>query len=391
MSITIGELFVKLGVKGGDKTKKELGGVKKNMKGILTTGLAVGAALVAMGYAFKRLGEKSNNVGAGLSKFSASTGLSAETLQRWQYAARQFNVSSDEVEGSVRNLNGLITESLTGGAPLALGELSAALGGDFDTSRIKDTYYVLGKVNEAVQNVDPRMGQKLASAFGMSDGMLAAMREGVFTPEMLARANVYSAGQLKAGAKMKAMWSNLGDRVDKMVGRLNFKHGPKMIKEIAALTKEVLDLVDALIVFADKIKLFEVLAGLLNGIAAPLKIFSDMMTGDSFAEAFAKTAKSNKGNFFDKKMGEVNDYKNGAIPQAVGGAILKAESLLRKVDKYTGTSDLIKGGKELYQDGKKIFNQIVNISGMDSDPEAVGRAVGKHTKAFAEQSRNGGR
>lgn len=254
--MTIAQLFVNLGIKGADNTQKALKSTKDGITGIASSSLAAKAAIAAMLYGLERLMSDSAKMGSSLTNFSALTGLSTKQLQQWQYAARQAGVSGEELTGSVKAVQTSMTNMLLGkGAPEGMAMVANKVG--LDPKKARDTFYVLEQLQKYAQSVDSDVGNAMLKSFGLSEGVIAAMRRGTFNAKNFAAAPTYSDPEALRLSKIDAAWSNLGQKIQMMVGHLNSKHGLQLITDISKLTNEVLKLADALISVADKFKVFE--------------------------------------------------------------------------------------------------------------------------------------
>jgi hypothetical protein len=126
----IGELFVSLGIKDSGKTVSTLTNVRKGLNDTASSALQARVALIGALYAFERLMSQSGQAGTNLTNFNALLGVSAQTLQQYQYAARQAGVSNEEVEGTFKSLQGTMTKTLMGeGAPKGLARVAQLTGG----------------------------------------------------------------------------------------------------------------------------------------------------------------------------------------------------------------------------------------------------------------------
>lgn len=264
--MNIGELFVNLGIKGSEKTVGALTGVKKGMGEVKGMSLEAKAAIVGAIYALQRFMSESARTGQGLSTFESLTGLSAKTLQQWQYAARQAGVSADEMKGTIQSVQQSMTNMLSGkGAPEGLGWLDRTVG--FDPKRARDTFYVLEKLQEFAKKAPPDLARQVIGSFGVSGGVQAAMRKGVFNEKMFKRAPLYGDGEIKQLSKVDAAWANMFQRVEMAFGRLTAKHGMTLVGDVEKLLKIFLKLVDAATLLAEKIKLLEGLGTIVDGLA----------------------------------------------------------------------------------------------------------------------------
>jgi hypothetical protein len=260
----IAELFVQLGIKGNDKLKEGLTGAREGLGAVRSEGLAAKAAILAAFYGFQQMTAASNAAGASLSQFNAETGISTDKLQQWQYAGKLANAGAAEIEAGIRSVQNAMTQyQLTGIGPDKFPLLKTLV--DFDDSKVKDTFYVLGKLQEAMKIVTEKYGPQYAAtlgkSFGLSGNFIGAMNKGAFNEDVFKKANIYSQGQISALAKMSAQWDILGDKIEKAFGRLNAKHGGKLLKELSQLVDKTVQLTESLIKLAEVLKLFDLLKG----------------------------------------------------------------------------------------------------------------------------------
>lgn len=254
--MTIAELFIKLGLKGGDDTRKEIENVDKSMQGVVSSGLAVKAGLAAMAYGLQQLMSKSSEAGASINQFENSTGLSGKLLQQWQFAARQFNVEAEDMTGSIRNVQDAMTNMLLGrGAPEGFGMVANMV--DIDFKKVRDTYYVLEKLQEFAKKVPADVSKSMLKSFGISEGVIAAMRQNAFKPDVFGKAPIYSDKEVKELRQINVEWDNMYDKVEKAFGKLNAEHGLDMVKDIGQIADKILILTKSLIDLSDKLYIFE--------------------------------------------------------------------------------------------------------------------------------------
>jgi len=165
--MTIAELFVNLGVKGADSAGKALGGVKGGLGEVKSMSLEAKAALVGVIYGLERMMSNSAQLGTSLTNFNALTGISAQQLQQWQYAARQAGVAGEEMTGSMKAVQSTMANMLMGkGAPEGMAMLANKVG--FDPARARDTAYVLGQLQKFAQSVPQDVGNAMIKSFGVS-------------------------------------------------------------------------------------------------------------------------------------------------------------------------------------------------------------------------------
>jgi len=262
--MTIAELFVKIGVKGGDQAKKAFSEVDKGIRGVQSSSLAAKAAIVGVIYALQRMSSSSAKMGTTLNNFSASTGLSAKKLQEWQYAGQQVGISNEAIQSSVQGVQDSIVKMRLGlGSPMGLSQLIDLTG--FDTTKADDTFYVLEKLQELSQKVKPAVGKTLIDSFG-AGAMFTGFRQNAFRDDVFKRAPILSDKEISNLAKVDAGWKNFFQKFNMSVARLNAKFGPKLIVDLQMVADKFLMLTDAVIRLAKEMKLFDKLGTVIENI-----------------------------------------------------------------------------------------------------------------------------
>lgn len=264
--MTIAELFVNLGIKGDSKAIKATKEVKTSLADVASSGLAAKAAIIGMMYGLERLMSSSAKTGTTLTQFAAFTGLSAENLQRWQYAAMQAGESSEELMGNVKAVQGAMTNMLTGhGAPEGMAMVANKVG--FDANKARDTFYVLQKLQEYANKTKdtPDVSNKVLASFGLSEGTIAAMRRNSFRAEQLAKAPIYKDKEVDQLNKVDVAWANLGRTFEMAIGHLTAKHGMGIIADINKVVPAVMHMVKAFLELAEALKVVQVLGKVFEG------------------------------------------------------------------------------------------------------------------------------
>ena len=353
MSQSIGELFVNLGIKGSEKTVSALGEVKKGLSGLTSLSLEAKAGIVGALYALERLTSASGAMGTGLTNFTALTGISAKSLQEWQYAARQAGVSAEEMEGSMKGVQNSMTNMLlTGQMPAGYGAVASKVG--LDQSRIRDTQYVLGQLQKYAQQVPPELASNILKSFGLGEGVIAGMVRNKFTPDIMRKAPTYSDNEVKALDKANIAWSNLGLKIEMAVGHLNAMHGGQLVKDISQLTDKVIAFSNALITLAEKLHVFQLIGKSFEGWTDIFKVGTDV------AKSFAGgTAKKDAGNLLE------------SIPGAM-------YLMLHDLSQLVAPKDTNNPNLGQNQNVQVNQNLIFNHDGKDADK--TGRSVHKATK-----------
>lgn len=274
--MTVGELFVNLGVKGTDQSIKAINGVTEGLGKARGMAWETKLALVAMFYAVERLMSSSAKAGTELKQFEVLTGISAQKLQAWQYAARQVGVANEEVAGSIKSVQSAMTNMLLGkGAPEGLGLLANRVG--FRPEQARDTLYVMKKLQEFAQTTSADIANPIMRSFGLTDGVITAMRRNAFTPEVMDKAPKYGAGEVEQLNKVNVAWGNIGNKIEMAVGHLSAKHGLTLATDISKIIDNLAHLVDSLTTLAEKLKVFEAVSFVIGKIATYTDMWSKSM------------------------------------------------------------------------------------------------------------------
>lgn len=272
--MNIAELFVSLGLKGADKTVSGLSSIKKELGGIKDISFETKAAIAAAMYGLERLMAASGKTGTGLVNFNALTGLSTKQLQQWQYAAAQAGAGAEDMSSSVKAVQSAMTNMLLGkGAPEGMGMLARTVG--FDPARIKDTFYVLEKIQEFVRKAPPELAMSVAKSFGVADSIVAGMRRNMFRDDIFKKAPMYSEGELKQLDRVNIAWGNIGRKIEMAIGHLNAKHGGVMVQDISKLIDKLTILLGKFLQLAEQLKLFEKLSTVMGALADSVGVVSN--------------------------------------------------------------------------------------------------------------------
>ena len=301
--MNIGELFLNLGIKGTEKTVGAITSVRKGMAELTSTSIETKAAILGAMYGLERLVQTSNQMGTSLTNFNALTGISAQQLQQWQYAARQAGISGQEVEGSLKGVQNAMTNMLLGkGAPEGLGLVAQKVG--FDASRARDTLYVMQQLQKFAQQAPPDIGNTVLKSFGLSEGTIAAMRRNAFRPEVFNKAPVYSDKEINALDRANIAWSNLSNKIQMAIGHFNALHGLQLVSDISKLTDQILKLANSLVTLAEKLKVFQWIGKIFEGWTLIFDKLNIAASGKESGSDFTNMLKEIPGALTDKKFWE---------------------------------------------------------------------------------------
>ena len=260
----IAELFVNLGLVGGEDTNRDIKKVKDSLGNVSTSGLQAKAALIGVMYGLHRFASQSIGMGKELNNFSILTGISSKTLQQWQHVARGVGVEAGEVSSAFKNVQSTFTNMmLTGQRPQAWGMFMQAV--QPDVKKLRDTEYMMRKLQEFAQKMPADVGRNFLSQFGLSEGVITAMRQGAFNNSALSKAPIYSNDQVKKLKDISLEWDKMMIKADKLAGDLTAKFGGQFIEDISNLADKVFRLSESLATLADKWKVFEWVGKIAEG------------------------------------------------------------------------------------------------------------------------------
>lgn len=258
----IAELFTEIQLDGADSVGKDLQKIKKGTVAVGGAILGTVAAIAGMTWAMKKLGAASNAEGTALKNFGLLTGIASKELQQYQYAARKAGATNEEMSQSFKALqdNMFQAEHIKGGAPMGLAWIISKVGKP--QGGLKNTLGMMEKLNEFAQkNKDkPVLVAQALKSMGLSENIIAGMMDGLFAPEILKQAPYYTDRQIKKLDSMRDSWQQIGDQIERGIGKINIDHFSKMLPEIKELVSEVLKLVEAMSEFMLKVDAFGKLA-----------------------------------------------------------------------------------------------------------------------------------
>ena len=260
----IGEMFLNLGIKGTQATLGALNYVKTSIGEIGSMSFTAKAGIVGMFYAIQQFTATSAQAGTNITNFTNLIGISGQTLQQYQYAAAQVGISNDEMAGTFKNVQQVMTTMRFGkGAPEGMAMLMQTLnaaGSNFDPNRAKtDTEYVMRKLQEYA-NLEKDISKRnlVMKSFGAGENVISAMSRNTFSSANLAKAPTFSDREVSQLDKINAAWIRLGIQIKMAVGQFNAKYGMELTNSISNIIVKIEKLVMALMHIAEKFHLFEI-------------------------------------------------------------------------------------------------------------------------------------
>lgn len=294
--MTIAEFFVSLGVKGSEKAVGAVKSVSDGMSHLWNSSTEAKVAIIGVFYGLEQLFAASNRTGAQLKEFSTLTGMSARSLQEYQYAAQQAVGHNVELAGTFTKMQDSIKGMLGGeggGTFSTLGMMINALNKSGIKVDLNEAKQWLTNVPLLVQrmqqlaslkNVGTVWKRHIIEGMGAGPDFTEALLLGGLTPNKLqaAKPHTYSDAEVNQLTKASTAWANMGTAMDLSVGKFNAKYGPEMAMNIEKIVDALLGprgLIPALTQLSEKLKVFEVFNRALGGITKGVDLLTVMANG----------------------------------------------------------------------------------------------------------------
>lgn len=340
--MTIAEFFVSLGIKGSEKTVGALKEVKGAMGDLKALSFEAKAAIAGVVYGLQHLMSQSAQTGTNLVNFSAYTGLSTKDLQQWGYAANQAGLDADEMAGAVKTLQQKMNDVRAGKAPEGFAIFANSVG--LDMRRLDDTFYVMDQLTNKfskLQGIPEFLRNSTMKGLGLSEGMIAAGKRGMFTPDKLAKAPYYGEGEIKALDNVNIAWKNLGTTIERSLGHFTAANGMDIVKVLRDVATVTIEIATNIAQLSKEFKSFGVIA---KGI------------GIALAAYFAPIATTVTGLML--LLSEIQKYRKG---KDEGNTLIGPKSTVGKA---------YKGGSDYFY---KWFDKAVESMGIEANNPAANR------------------
>lgn len=153
----IGELFVKIGIKGGKESISK-------MKGLMKTTLATKAAMLGTVVALAKMSQEARRFAMNMEVFQANTGLSGQMLQKMSYQAAQAGVSLDNLGATLQHIQKMSTQ-------IAFGEGNIKPFQMLGIDPHQDPVKILNQIGQAIRKYqnEPAKIREIVDGFGISN------------------------------------------------------------------------------------------------------------------------------------------------------------------------------------------------------------------------------
>lgn len=379
----VGELFVSLGIKGADKTKDALNSAKNSLVGLKDASFEAKAAVIGAMYALERMFAASGAIGTGLMNFTALTGEAADTLQRYQYAARQAGVSNQEMEASFKTIQSVMARALyTGDHPIGLYQVGLKTGHLIGQSEEKrymehpEEFIQLAQQYAQNQGVPAAMRNEMLKSLGLSEGVIAAAARNKFSPENLAAAPTYTDRQKTNLDRANIGWINLGQKIEKAFGNFNAAHGEMIVSSISKIVSKLIDLANALQKLAEVTHLFPFIEKLVDLLANTTKTMANVVGDVGGGISSNKPATTILKNVIQDDIAGMKNFWG-----IIGVKELSAQSMLH--NSHSIAQEL---SRRVGSEKNNNINQTLNFNGDNGhDPKKTSNLWGRELKNTLRQ------
>lgn len=296
----IAELFAEITLKGGKTAISDL-------KGIMSSTIAVKAALIGATTALYKMSEVARQSAVFMDMYSVNTGLSSEQLQKLSFQASQAGVSMQELGGAIQKL-----QQANANARLGYGWDPVLTR--FGLHPGQDPVTQLNKIGEAIRRLhttNPAEAKALASRAGISDSMYYAMMRG--TTEQMNKQLILTDKEKSALVKLNQQWNKFWFYIKQITIKIQALGAGFQSKFVRVLTRAVQGFYELyrrivdVITASDKLKYLVIALGvalayaftpellILGGIAVLLEdIFTYFEGGDSITGEIAEWCKQSE-------------------------------------------------------------------------------------------------
>lgn len=253
--MNIAQFFATIGIKGGKKSAKEVDAVGGSMKNLKKMSLEAKIAITAALYAVKRIGEQALNTGQQLQQFNRLTGISTDTIQRYESAGRKLGLTVEEVRSAFIGLQkagaGLDIKGTGLDSMLQISrELQRHTGEIIDVEKIKKDQEYAVQIFQRFARLDPSLFKtghgyinELLSGVGLSDNFIQALKANAFNMTALNSARVLSAKEIGNLASTQRTINESMEELEKTIATLVSDLTPVLKDFIKLMTPLLKDLI----------------------------------------------------------------------------------------------------------------------------------------------------
>lgn len=233
-----GEMFINLGIKGADKTFGDLMKTNDAMKDLRSVSIETKAAILAVLYGIEKLVTTSGQLGTTLKNFSTISGVSADTIQRYEFQAKKAGVANEALRNSFLKVQESMMNIRAGeGLPkwlaaiiTTLAQRGVDLGPDFVARAQKDPTLAFQAMEKYAQIPDKDIDRSTRAITlqqaGWDPAVITAMMKGLFSPEKLSsvpNSAILKSGEIDKLDALRARWDILITEIEVFIAKMTAK------------------------------------------------------------------------------------------------------------------------------------------------------------------------
>ena len=291
--MTVGEMFISIGVKGADKATKQVKEVEKSMQELKGVTLETKVAVLAMAYGLEQLTAKAMTFGAATTNFSAQTGINRKFFEDITWGMEKFGVASADTESTLRGVQSRIQDIRMGAGTSGLFQTFMKATG-FNQNRMTDMPYVMNKLKDYEKMPDSFDKQKFFAALGVTPGFMGGLHianQSGHAPdfEHLQRSAIGMGDKEAMGMlNQKAAWSQMWEKFEVNFGRKLAPEAQSAQKPIEHLLDAVTNMAAALLKLEQAFGIFDKLTLAIDKLSDILDIFSGSSKSQTAEEQHKK-------------------------------------------------------------------------------------------------------
>ena len=227
----IADFFVKIGLDGASDVSKGLGKVSGSLKELFSMSIQTKLTLAGIAAGLTGAAFNAGKTGAALNAFSKGFGLSAQELQRWQMASEAFNVSGEEMAGTIKGLQDALAEARLG---KGFNEVFTNLM--IDPSKIKNGFELANILRQRVQSGGVDATRILSSGL-LGENVFQAFRQMGDPSKMAPVRKILSDREIQAMQRISVDFSRFSENLKRSLENFIVKNQPVIEKLIHGIER----------------------------------------------------------------------------------------------------------------------------------------------------------
>lgn len=227
----IADFFVKIGMEGAGDVSKGLGKVSGSLKELFSMSIQTKLTLAGIAAGLIGAAFSAGKTGAALNAFSKGFGLSAQELQRWQMASEAFNVSGEEMAGTIKGLQDALAE-----AKLGRGFNEVFTNLMIDPSKIKNGFELANVLRQRVQSGGVDATRILSSGL-LGENVFQAFRQMGDPLKTAPVRKILSDKEIQEMQKISVAFTRFKENISRKMEEFIVNNGPLIIRVMTKLEK----------------------------------------------------------------------------------------------------------------------------------------------------------